>query len=346
MFKSVGRHLSPSLVISCAALFIALGSTGIAATGKAFILGKANSAGKTTQLTSSSAGGPTLKVTNTGGKAAAAFVTKAGKAPFTVNRTTKVTNLNADQLDGLDSSSFLAAGAKAADSDLLDGLDSSAFALAGAPFGDATTLDGLDSTAFALAGAPFGDATTLDGLDSLAFLQTSTTAGGVLAGPFSNLTLDDGAVNSAKVLDDSLGAGDLATNSVAQAEIATDGVAATEIQNDSIDAGEIVDFGLTNQDVGVLFAEVSATAVLDNHSGGVTVTRVGAVGAGQYEVDFGRNIALCTAVATIGLSGAGAPVAGEVYVADRSGDANAVFVDTNTSAGAAADRAFRLVVVC
>jgi hypothetical protein len=153
-------------------------------------------------------------------------------------------------------------------------------------------------------------------------------------------------VNSAKVLDDSLGAGDLATNSVAQAEIATDGVAATEIQNDSIDAGEIVDFGLTNQDIGVLFAEVSATAVLDNHSGGVTVTRVGAVGAGQYEVDFGRNIALCTAVATIGLSGAGAPVAGQVYLADRSGNAEAVFVDTNDSAGAAADRAFRLVVVC
>ena len=95
----------------------------------------------------------------------------------------------------------------------------------------------------------------------------------------------------------------------------------------------------------MLFAEVSATATLDNHSGGVTATRVGAVGAGQYEVDFGQNIALCTAVATMAL-GAGAPVAGEVYVADRSGDAEAVFVDTNTSAGAAADRAFRLVVVC
>lgn len=176
-------------------------------------------------------------------------------------------------------------------------------------------------------------------------------AGGALAGTYPNPSLADGAVSSAKVLDDNqvgggLGPSDLATNAVAQAEIATDGVAATEIQNDSIDAGEIVDFGLTNQDIGVLFAEVSATAVLDNHSGGVTVTRVGAVGAGQYEVDFGRNIAQCTSVATIGLSGAGAPVAGEVYVADRSGNAEAVFVDTNTSDGAAADRAFRLVVVC
>ena len=200
-----------------------------------------------------------------------------------------------------------------------------------------------------------------DAVTSTEILDGSVTGADVLDGEIANADLangavgtnkvQDGAINSSKVLDDNqtgggLGPQDLATNAVAQAEIATDGVAATEIQNDSIDAGEIVDFGLTNQDVGVLFAEVSATAVLDNHSGGVAVTRVGAVGAGQYEVDFGRNIAQCTAVATIGLSGAGAPVAGEVYVADRSGNAEAVFVDTNTSAGAAADRAFRLVVVC
>ena len=110
----------------------------------------------------------------------------------------------------------------------------------------------------------------------------------------SQPSLANGAVTSANVLDDNqagggLGPSDLATNAVAQAEIATDGVAATEIQNDSIDSGEIVDFGLSNQDVGVLFAEVSATAALDNHSGGVTVTRIGADGAGQYEVDFGAE---------------------------------------------------------
>ncbi len=140
---------------------------------------------------------------------------------------------------------------------------------------------------------------------------------------------------------------DLATNSVAQAEIATDGVAATEIQNDSIDAGEIVDFGLINQDIGVLFAEVSATAVLDNHSGGVTrhegrrrrsrAVR-GRLRAEHRALHRGRDDRPVPAPAR--------PVAGEVNVADRSGNAEAVFVDTNTSAGAAADRAFRLIVVC
>src|SRR5262245_30621937 len=42
--------------------------------------------------------------TNTGGGPAGAFVVNAGVAPFTVNSQTKVGSLNADQLDGLDSS--------------------------------------------------------------------------------------------------------------------------------------------------------------------------------------------------------------------------------------------------
>src|SRR4029079_14996441 len=128
-------------------------------------------------------------------------------------------------------------------------------------------------------------------------------------------------------LDDSqagggLGPQDLATNADGQAEIATDGVAATEIQDDSIDSGEIVDSGLSNQDIGVLFAEVSGAGVLDNSSGnGVTVTKIG---TGTYEVGFARQISTCPAVATIGPSGAGGND-GEVNVADRSGNAEAVF---------------------
>jgi hypothetical protein len=199
-----------------------------------------------------------------------------------------------------------------------------------------------------------------DAVTSTEILDGSVTGADVLDGEVANADLadgsvgtnkvQDGAINSSKVLDDNqagggLGPQDLQTNAVAQAEIATDGVAATEIQNDSIDAGEIVDFGLTNQDIGVLFAEVAAAGTLDASSGSVTVSRIGAAGSGQYEVDFGRNIVACTAVATLGGSGSGTAL-GEVNVADRAGNTEAVFVDTNTSAGAAADRAFRLVVVC
>ena len=111
------------------------------------------------------------------------------------------------------------------------------------------------------------------------------------------------AINSSKVVDNSLTADDLATNSVGTSEIQTDGVQASEIANDSIDSGEILDFTLTNQDVQVLFAEVNANATLANQCAGcgVTVVRVGAVGTGNYEVDFNRNIATtCTAVGTLG----------------------------------------------
>jgi hypothetical protein len=202
-----------------------------------------------------------------------------------------------------------------------------------------------------MSSSSIGTVSLKDGGVATADIADGAVAGAKLAdGAVGPDELQDGAVTGAKVLDDSqagggLGPNDLATNSVAQAEIATDGVAATEVQNDSIDSGEIVDFGLTNQDVGVLFAEVAAGATLDASSGNVTVTRIGAVGSGQYEVDFARNIVACTAVATLGGSGSGTAL-GEVNVADRAGNEEAVFVDTNTSSGTAADRAFRLVVVC
>ena len=78
---------------------LVLGSgTAYAATGGNFLLGKSNKAGATTSLT------------NTTGTALA-LTSKSGTAPLRVSNGVKVTNLNADRLDGLDSSSFaLAAG--------------------------------------------------------------------------------------------------------------------------------------------------------------------------------------------------------------------------------------------
>lgn len=81
--------------------------------------------------------------------------------------------LDADRLDGLDSSAFLTAVTKAPDSDLLDGLDSTAFLLATGKAADADLLDGLDSTAFLLGTGKAADADLLDGLDSTAFASSS-----------------------------------------------------------------------------------------------------------------------------------------------------------------------------
>jgi hypothetical protein len=109
MRQRLRSHLTFGNVISLLALFIALGGTTYAATGGNFILGNPNSASSTTALTAPVAG-KGLQVTNTStgtGATALGLTTASGHPPFTVNSGTKVTNLNADKLDGLDSSAFV-----------------------------------------------------------------------------------------------------------------------------------------------------------------------------------------------------------------------------------------------
>ncbi len=162
-------------------------------------------------------------------------------------------------------------------------------------------------------------------------------------GSLDGTEVADESLTTSDILNASLTADDLASNSVGFDEIQTDAVQATEIADNSIDSGEIVDFQLSNQDIGVLFAQVNADGTLANSSGSVTSGRVGATGS--YEVDFARNISSCAFTATIGPAGGGSAL-GEVNVADRSGNAEAVFVDTNNSDGSTADLPFSLMVVC
>ena len=100
---------SNGTVVAYVALFIALGGTTYAATGGNFILGKPNSASSTTALTAPVAG-KGLQVTNnstSAGATALGLNVASGHPPFAVSSGTKVTNLNADKLDGLDSTSFV-----------------------------------------------------------------------------------------------------------------------------------------------------------------------------------------------------------------------------------------------
>jgi hypothetical protein len=89
----VGRKFASVAVLGTAIVLV--GSLGIAsaATGGTFILGKTNFA-RTTTVLKDSTGVPL------------SLFAPAGKAPLTVNRGVKVANLNADKLDGLDSTQF------------------------------------------------------------------------------------------------------------------------------------------------------------------------------------------------------------------------------------------------
>jgi len=105
------RKPSPTMLVASAALFIALGGAGMAATGGTFILGQQNTAQDTTLLSSDTATGATLRLANSGGHPAARFDVNNNVAPFAVvNTMTKVQNLNSDLLDGLDSSAFTQGG--------------------------------------------------------------------------------------------------------------------------------------------------------------------------------------------------------------------------------------------
>lgn len=88
------RHFKSVLtVLGAVTVLVLAGNTiSLAATGHAFILGTKNTASTITTLTKTT-NGPALKL----------GVKRATNPPFSTNGTGKVVNLNADKLDGLDS---------------------------------------------------------------------------------------------------------------------------------------------------------------------------------------------------------------------------------------------------
>jgi len=102
------RLPSRAMAVALLAVFLNLAGVAYAATGGNFILGQANTANQPTTLTGSPATGAALAVANTtSGQPAASFTVSGNKAPFTVSSSGKVGKLNADKLDGLDSTDFL-----------------------------------------------------------------------------------------------------------------------------------------------------------------------------------------------------------------------------------------------
>lgn len=108
------RALCPSraMAVALLALFVALSGTAIAATGGNFIIGQANTATTQTALTRNG-NTKALQITNTGTGTTAAplgLTAGTGRPPLVTNSQTKVDNLNADLLDGLDSTNFYKVG--------------------------------------------------------------------------------------------------------------------------------------------------------------------------------------------------------------------------------------------
>jgi hypothetical protein len=92
-----------------------------------------------------------------------------------------------------------------------------------------------------------------------------------------------------------------------------------------------------------LWAVVTSTGAVARNHGVVGATQLA---TGEYAVGFNRDVSKCAYAGTIGSPDATDPVAGEIGVAQQSGNPAAVRVFTRGSAGALNDRAFHLTVTC
>ena len=94
-----------------------------------------------------------------------------------------------------------------------------------------------------------------------------------------------------------------------------------------------------------LWAVVDADGTLARGVGAVAVTHT--AGSGSYVVQFNQNVRACSYNSTIGLSGfSGTSARGFTTVVGAAADVNSVFVTTNDTAAATAERGFHLQVEC
>ena len=138
-------------------LLVFTGGTATAATGGNLLLGRANGASTPTTLA------------NSGGGAVLGLSARAGQAPLAVGaQAGKATNLNADKLDGLDSSAFVLKSQASVSTVSADGV-----------FIDLDGDGALDPVLRATALCPAGTAASGGGFEAY------TTAGAVISAPLT-----------------------------------------------------------------------------------------------------------------------------------------------------------------
>ena len=97
------------------------------------------------------------------------------------------------------------------------------------------------------------------------------------------------------------------------------------------------------------WAVVSATGHLVRGSGAVNafiLKKHGKAYAGDYQVTFTTRVSGCSYEASVGNTASGVPPLGDIGVATRGGNPNAVYVRTVNLKGFGADEAFHLEVLC
>jgi hypothetical protein len=156
--------------------------------------------------------------------------------------------------------------------------------------------------------------------------------------------LAEGSVGADKLADGSVGTGKLADGAVATDKLADNAVTGAKVNESSL--GEVPSAAVAGRADNAFSAVVNASGSLATSTQPGTTSGRNALG--NYSVSFGRDLTGCSAVATLGNSGAAIPNPGEIGTSllNFGGPTSAVQVQTRNSSGAEADNGFHLVVIC
>lgn len=143
------------------------------------------------------------------------------------------------------------------------------------------------------------------------------------------------AVDSTRVVDDSLTGADVAESSLAKVPAAA--------RADTATTADSATTAIRAGNVHAAVVDGDGTLITGQSLDAVSATRLA---TGQYEVLFDRNVVSCTYVASLSSPGTGTSVTGVVSTTGRSGKPNGVWLATRDLAGAFTDKSFALTVVC
>ena len=193
----------------------------------------------------------------------------------------------------------------------------------------------------------------LGGTSYAALSANSVTTRTIKNGTIRNEDFKDGTLRGQEFKRDSLGGGAIKEQSLDATKLGNvrSATRATTAETDShaTTAGAAARADVAARADGLaLQVSVAADGARSNEQGVVSVAKSA---LGRYQVVFDRDVRACAYAATLAIAPAPAdrpetPVTGEIATAPLAGNVNGVQIATADSAGAAADRAFQLVVSC
>lgn len=152
----------------------------------------------------------------------------------------------------------------------------------------------------------------------------------------------NGSVTTAKIADGSVATAKIADGSVTTAKIANDAVNGAKVNEGSL--GQVPLAAVATKAANTLGAIVNADGTLSSAAQSGTTSARSGVNPGSYTVAFGRDLANCAAVASLGNNLSNIPNPGEIGATINFDDS--VTVQTRNSAGSVTDNGFQLIVVC